>query len=67
MNDELQEHLDKAQQAYDKMQGFRSDAQFRDDYEEKLMRLQQAMVEMLEGIYQQNEVMLKLLQRRQGQ
>jgi hypothetical protein len=66
MNEEMQENLDRAQQAYERMQGFRSDAQFRDEFEEKQLRMQQAMVEMLEGIYQQNEVMLKLLQRQQG-
>jgi len=66
MNEDLQENLDKAQQAYERMQGFRSDAQFRDEYEEKHIRMQQAIVEMMEGIYLQNEVMLKLFERQQG-
>ena len=64
MND-AETNLDKAQKAYDRSRGFRTDAQFRDDPTEKTIKLRQAMVEMLEALYFQNQEMLEKMSEKE--
>jgi len=61
MSGNVDEHLEKAEQALGKMEAYRSDSEFREDWEAKHIRLEQAVVEALEAIYHQNQAILTLL------
>lgn len=64
MDEDVEECLNKSQEAMNRMLGFKSDASFRDELEEKQIRLEQAMVEAFEAIYYQSRVIVQLLQGR---
>lgn len=59
--EEAQTELEKAEEAYDRMSGFRTDAEFREDEGEKSLKLQQATLEALDAIYHQNKELMKRL------
>ena len=64
MGDEEKSNLEKAAESYERLCGFRTDAEFRDDLEEKSIRLQQATLEAVEAVYFQNKEILEQLKSR---
>lgn len=58
------EELNEAFEAFERMEGYRTDAGFREEYDEKDIKLEQAILEVLEAIYHQNQVIIKLLGKR---
>ncbi|MEF8788041.1 MAG: hypothetical protein V5A84_03120 [Planctomycetota bacterium] len=61
MAEEELSNIEKAEEAYQKMCGFRTDAEFREDEGEMSLKLQQATLAALEAIYHQNEELLNRL------
>ena len=61
---DIKEGLDKAAQAYTRMDRFRSDSEFRTTYDEKTVRFQAALIEGFEALYYQNAVLIELLKGR---
>lgn len=62
MADEEKTELEKAEQAYERMCGFRTDAEFREDEGEMAVKLQQATLEALDAIYHQNKELMKRME-----
>ena len=59
--EEEQTNLDKAEEAYNRMCGFRTDAEFREDEQQRSLKLQQATLEALEALYHQNKELMKMM------
>ena len=64
MTIDVNEEMGKAEEAFVRMDSFRIDADFRDQYEEKTSRFQAGLLEGLEALYRQNQVIIELLKGR---
>jgi len=58
---EPDERLGRIRDLVNRAEGFISDAEFRDDYETRTIRYQQAMADTLLAIQLQNEIVIELL------
>ena len=61
MSEQVDARLQEALRARERMEAFRNDAEFQDTYEEQVVRLQRALVEIMEAVYHQNEAIIALL------
>ena len=61
MSEQVDAELREALQARERMEAFRNDAEFQDTYQEQSVRLQQALVEIMQALYHQNIAIIALL------
>ena len=61
---DVNEEMGKAEEAFVRLDKFRIDADFRDQYQEKTARFQAGLVEGIEALYRQNLVIIELLKGR---
>ena len=61
MSEQVEARLQEALQARERMEAYRNDAEFQDTYQEQSVRLQQALVEIMEALYHQNDAIIALL------
>jgi len=61
MSEQVEARLQEALQARERMEVYRNDAEFMDTYQEQSVRLLQAIVEITEALYHQNEAIIALL------
>lgn len=61
---DIDERLAQARQQLEHAEGFVSDAEFREEHEERTIRYQQATCHLLMGLFTQNEVIIDLLRDR---
>jgi len=64
MADDVKKILQKAQEAVRKLDTLRTEADFHDAHDDKIIRYQLAMLRGLEALYHQNEAIVELLKGR---